>query len=439
MAASIRMIKTFSILITFLTIAPPAFATSLLRDADIEHAFSELARPILQIAGLRPDQVKVMLVDDAAFNAFVIDRHHIFLNVGLVLKTESAEMLQSVIAHEVAHIANGHLSRRKQNMQATRNAARFGLALALATGKANNNPGLGTGLAIGMSNSAQRVFNSHTQSEEIAADQTALMYFSKLGIDPKGALQVLDYLSGQEYLASSRQDPYARTHPLSRDRLRSAKAQAQVQKPTSPNPNARFWHARAVAKTRAFSQDPDRTLAASGTAVSEDIAFMQRAIAFSRRGKLIQALKAIEKAQKIRPTDPFFQDLKAELLMRNRQFSQAANAYAKAVSMAPDQSLILAGQGRALLASGQTESALQPLKKAYEMDFKNITLLHDLALAYAKLENQGMASLITAERFGLKGNLKDAMRHAKKAVSLLPQGSPPWQRAQDIVNSNQLK
>ena len=439
MAASIRMIKTFSILITFLTIAPPAFATSLLRDADIEHAFSELARPILQIAGLRPDQVKVMLVDDAAFNAFVIDRHHIFLNVGLVLKTESAEMLQSVIAHEVAHIANGHLSRRKQNMQATRNAARFGLALALATGKANNNPGLGAGLAIEMSNSAQRVFNSHTQSEEIAADQTALMYFSKLGIDPKGALQVLDYLSGQEYLASSRQDPYARTHPLSRDRLRSAKAQAQVQEPTSPNPNARYWHARAVAKTRAFSQDPDRTLAASGTAVSEDIAFMQRAIAFSRRGKLTQALKAIEKAQKFRPADLFFQDLKAELLMQNRQFSQAANAYAKAVSMAPDQSLILAGQGRALLASGQTESALQSLKKAYEIDFKNITLLHDLALAYAKLENQGMASLITAERFGLKGNLKDAMRHAKKAVSLLPQGSPPWQRAQDIVNSNQLK
>ena len=173
--------------------------------------------------------------------------------------------------------------------------------------------------------------------------------------------------------------------------------------------------------------------------ISEDIAFMQRAIAFSRRGKLTQALKAIEKAQKIRPTDPFLQDLKAELLMQNKQFSQAADAYAKAVSMAPDQALILAGQGRALLAAGQTESALQPLKKAYEMDFKNITLLHDLALAYAKLENQGMASLITAERFGLKGDLKDALWHAKKAVSLLPQGSPPWQRAQDIVNSNQLK
>lgn len=433
------MIKTFLILFTVFTTTLPALATSLLRDPDIEHAFSELARPILQVAGLKPDQVKVMLVDDASFNAFVIDRHHIFLNTGLVLKTQSAEMLQSVIAHEVAHIANGHLSRRMQNMQATRNAARFGLALALATGQANDNPDLGAGMAIGLSSSAQRVFNSHTQSEEIAADQTALMYFSKLGIDPKGTLQVLDYLSGQEYLASNRQDPYARSHPLSRDRLRSAKAQAQVQKPTIPDPNARYWHARAVAKISAFSQDPDRILAATEASASEDITLMQRAIAFSRRGKLVQAQNAIEKAQKIRPTDAFFQDLKAELLMRNRQFSKAAEAYEKAVSMAPEEALIRAGQGRALLAAGQTENALQALKKAHEMDFKNITLLHDLALAYAKLGNQGMASLITAERFGLKGDLKDAQYHAKKAEALLPQGSPSWQRAQDIVNSNHLK
>ena len=123
--------------------------------------------------------------------------------------------------------------------------------------------------------------------------------------------------------------------------------------------------------------------------------------------------------------------------MQNKQFSQAADAYAKAVSMAPDQALILAGQGRALLAAGKTKSALQPLKKARDMDFKNITLLHDLALVYAKLENQGMASLITAERFALKGNLKDAQRHAKKAEALLPQGSPPWQRAQDILKADQ--
>ena len=166
---------------------------------------------------------------------------------------------------------------------------------------------------------------------------------------------------------------------------------------------------------------------------------MQRAIAFSRRGKLVQAQNAIEKAQKIRPTDAFFQDLKAELLMRNRQFSKAAEAYEKAVSMAPEEALIRAGQGRALLAAGQTENALQALKKAHEMDFKNITLLHDLALAYAKLGNEGMASLITAERFGLKGDLKDAQYHAKKAEALLPPGSPSWQRAQDIINSNHLK
>ena len=107
--------------------------------------------------------------------------------------------------------------------------------------------------------------------------------------------------------------------------------------------------------------------------------------------------------------------------------------------MAPEEPLIRAGQGSALLAAGQTENALQALQKAHEMDLKKFTLLHDLALAYAKFGNQGMASLITAERFGLKGGFKDAQYRAKKAEALLPQGSPAWQRAQDIVNSNHLK
>ena len=433
------MIKTFFITFLFLITSLPAWATTLLRDADIEHALSQLARPILQVAGLRPNQVKILLIDDPSFNAFVLDGHHIFLNSGLVLKCRSAEMLQSVIAHEVAHIANGHISRRMQNMHVTQNAARFGVALALIAGGSNQNQGLGVGLALGISNSAQRIFHSHTQSEEIAADQTAIKYFSKLGIDTNGTLEVLNYLSDQEYLSSDRQDPYSRTHPLARDRLRVIKSQVQQNAAPPPDPSAQYWYARAYAKIFAFSQDPELVLTNSRSAISEDIVFMQNAIALSRRGKLLQAIEAVEKAQKTRPNDPFFQDLKAEILMRNRQFSGAVDVYEKAVAMAPDQALILAAYGRALLAAGHTKDALHSLKRARDLDFLNTKLLHDLALAYAKTGNRGMASLITAERFGLKGNLEDAKRHAKKAEALLPHGSPAWQRAQDMLHEHDLK
>ena len=163
---------------------------------------------------------------------------------------------------------------------------------------------------------------------------------------------------------------------------------------------------------------------------------MKRAIAFSRRGKLDQALKEVEKAQEKRPNDPFFQDLKAEILMRNKQYLRAVTEYEKAVALAPDQSLVLSGYGRALLAAGKTKTALEALSKARDLDELSSRLLHDLALAHAKIGNRGMAALITAERFSLMGRFNDAKHQAEIAEALLPQGSPTWQRAQDVLHSD---
>lgn len=430
------MIKTFLIALLLFSFSLPAQAITLLRDADIEHALSELARPILQIAGLRPNQVKILLVDDPSFNAFIIDRHHIFLHSGLILKCRSVDMLQSVIAHEVAHIANGHISHRLRNMQIRQNTARIGIALAVIAESTNPKKNIGGGVALGIANSAQRIFHSHTQSQEISADQTAMRYLSQLKINPEGTLDVLNYLAGQEYLSSERQDPYSRTHPSSRDRLKVIKNHIDQRETTTFDVEANYWYTRAYAKINAFKLDPKAILSRPELAIAADISAMQRAIAFSRRGKLDQALKEVEKAQEKRPNDPFFQDLKAEILMRNKQYLRAVTEYEKAVALAPDQSLVLSGYGRALLAAGKTKTALEALSKARDLDELSSRLLHDLALAHAKIGNRGMAALITAERFSLMGRFNDAKHQAEIAGALLPEGSPTWQRAQDVLHSD---
>lgn len=132
-------------------------------------------------------------------------------------------------------------------------------------------------------------------------------------------------------------------------------------------------------------------------------------------------------------------DLRAELLMRARQFQASAQTYAKAASLAPSSPLILAGQGRALLASGNPKSAQRALEKARSRDFKNVRLHQDLAVAYAKLGNNGMASLVTAESYALQGKLKDAKLHATRAQGLLQRGTPAWQRAQDVLSAARTK
>ena len=421
-------------LVSFAFYAQIAQAAGLLRDSDIEEGLSQLAAPVLIAAGLSPVSTKILVVNDDRLNAFVIDRRHIFLHSGLILRSKTPEMLQSVIAHEAAHIANGHIARRRQALQLTRNAANFGTALAVAVGAASGSGQAATGIALGIRGSATRKFLSHSRAEESSADQSALGYMVRSGINPMGMVDTLDMFVGQENLIVGRQDPYVRSHPLTRDRMRSVETMAMAHDDLPSDPGMVYWHARVVGKLSAFQRAPSWTLGRVKNSHSEDIKHMRSAIAHGRAGQLNLAIQAIDRAIAQRPNDPFYQDLKAELYMRNRAFSQSARAYKKAHDMRPKDAIILAGYGRALLADRQFSQALDILERARVRDFRNSALLRDLGVAYSKLGKNAMASLVTAERYALQGRIKDAKVHANRAAAGLPVGSPSWQRAQDVVD-----
>lgn len=410
----------------------PASATSLLRDADIEYGLKQIATPILRAAGLSPHRVKILIVNDSTLNAFVVNNSAIFIHSGLINKMTNAEMLQGVIAHEAAHITNGHITRRITNLGASRTAAGLGLALA-AIAAAAGGAEAATGIALGTQSAAQRAFLSHTRAEEASADQTGVRYMRSAGVNPKGLLDTLDIFRGKELLSASRQDPYLRSHPLSRDRIRALEAYVAANKTTTKDQNASYWFSRVKGKLTAFQRAPKWTLRRAGESGYADVKLMRQAVAYHRTSKTKKAVNTINQAIAQRPKDAFLYDLKGQILMESRQFAAAQNAYAQAVRLAPRDALILSGYGRALLVRGDISAARTTLEKARSIDFRDGIMLRDLSVAYAKSKQPGMAALVTAERYALTGRLKDAGIHAKRASDLLPQGSGPWQRAQDVL------
>lgn len=428
---------TAAVMLCALVAASPLRAgVSLLRDADMEYALKQLATPVLAAAGLSPSQVRILVVDDSSLNAFVVDAQHIFVHSGLISKLDSAAALQAVIAHEAAHIANGHITRRLGNMRSARNAAGLGLILAAVAGAASGNAQAGAGLAIGAQSSALRLFLSHTRAEESSADIASVRYLKRAGIDPQGAVDVQEIFRGQEALSVSRQDPYMLTHPLSAERLRALKGlvagnsvSADAQKEAVSN----YWFARAKGKLTAFTRAPSWTLRRAKDSPTKDIALMRQAAAYHRQSNTKKALNAIDGALALRKGDPFLMDLKGQILLESRNFGAAVQVFRQASQLAPREALILGGYGRALLAAGNPKQALGVLESARGRDFSDARILRDLAVAYAKTGQPGMASLVTAERYALQGRLKDAAIHAKRASGLLPRGSGPWQRAQDVL------
>lgn len=415
----------------------PLAAITLLRDPGIEHGLTQLAMPVLRAAGLNAARVRVLVVNDASFNAFVIDSQTIFIHYGLILKTDSAAMLQAVIAHEAAHIANGHIARRMGNFQSARTLAGLGAALAVIAA-ASGAGDAAAGIALGTSSSAHRAFLKHTRAEESSADRSAASYLYRAGVSPQGLIDLHQAFRGQELLSVSRQDPYMQSHPLSRDRIRAAEAFVAANgNDAPPNPNADYWFARLRGKLSAFLRTPKWTMRRAGEESAQDIRLMRQAIAHHRDHDLAAARRSINAALAIRPEDAYYHDLKGQIEMENRNWAAAVKAYDIAQELAPREPLIMGGYGRALMAAGQTAAGLEALEKARTREFRDTRLLRDLSLAYAKSGKNGMAALVTAERFALQGQFRDAGRHARRASDLLPRGSAPWQRAEDVLSASQ--
>ncbi len=412
--------------------ARPAQAVTLIRDADIEYSLQRLAAPILAAAGL-PRTTRILIVRDRTLNAFVLDRGHIFIHSGLLQRMKTPEMLQSVIAHEAAHIANGHITRRYSNMARANTITGLGMALAVAAAAAGADPQAAGAASLGIAGSAQRVFFAHTRAEESAADASGINYMARAGADPKGFEKVLNIFRGQEVLAERRQDPYARTHPLSRDRLRAVKARAATTDTAPPDPQAAYWFARAQGKLTAYLNAPSWTFTRTGRNLgTDDVTLIRQAVAFHRGSDTKRALAAVDRLIAQRPKDPFAHDLRGQILLESRNAAAAAQAYRRAANLAPRDALILAGYGRALLAAGNPRAALPVLEKSRAIDFRNGPVLRDLGTAYAKTGQNGMASLAAAERYALQGDMKTANTHATRALGLLPRGAPSWRRAADV-------
>ena len=238
--------------------------------------------------------MRILVINDGGLNAFVISGRAIFIYSGLLQRAGSAGQLQSIIAHEGAHIANGHITRRLNILRSANTAAGFGLASALAVAIASDDPTAAGGIAAGATSSAKRQFFAHTRAEEAAAGQSSIRFMLHAGVDPERASEVLDLFRSQEALSVSRQDPFARAHPLTSDRIRILQGLiAQNPENTKSNPNANFWFARAQGKLIAFIQNSSWTLRRVQNDESP-VGLMRAAVAYHRQANANAAIQAIQ-------------------------------------------------------------------------------------------------------------------------------------------------
>jgi len=415
----------------------PAAGQGLIRDAEIERTLARMSDPIFAAAGLPRNSVEIYIVNDPSLNAFVAGGRRMFLHTGLLTELETPAEVTGVIAHEAGHIAGGHLARRSINLRNAQGPALVGLLAGIAIGALGGGEA-GAAIAAGAQGAVTRELLRYNRGEEGAADQAAVRYLTEAGVDPTGLLKVLQRFRGQEVFTLGNQDPYVRTHPLSTRRMELLERRVAASRAEGAEPSEErvYWFRRMQAKLRGFLGRPERVLAdLEGRAETEHTLYA-RAVALHRLPRPEESLAAVDRLLAKRPDDPFYLELKGQLLFETGRPSEAVPYYRRAVAEAPGEPLLKAGLGRALLALGTAEAnaeALEVLEAARQADPGDAAGLRSLATAYSRAGRQGMATLATAERYALIGRTEDAVLHAGRAASILPEGSPGWLRAQDIL------
>jgi predicted Zn-dependent protease len=439
--AAICTAACFGVLITPLDTAT-ARGFSFIRDTEIENTIRVYTAPIFKAAGLQATDVRIFLLNDPTLNAFVTGGQNIFINTGLLMRAAGPNQVIGVLAHETGHITGGHLARIQDNLsnasiQTILTYVLGGLA-AVASGQA----GAAQAVIAGGAQIQQATILNYTRTMEQNADQAAVNFMDAAGVSSKGLMEFLELLSREESLITANQDPYARSHPLTTDRIKFMQnhvAHSPLSRKLTPSALT-IMHDRMRGKLKGFLNEPERSLNEFEPTDESIGAQYARAIAYKRQHKIDAALEIINALLTKSPDDPFFHELKGDVLQDAGRVRASVAPYREAVRILPWAALIRTNLAQSLLELNDPDAddeALKNLQEAvrYEPDTAQVWRL--LSTAHARLGDQGNVMLSLAEEAMLNGRHSEARVRAERALTLLPRGSGGWFRAQDITNAAQ--
>ena len=413
-------------------------APVIIRDTEIENIMHEWTAEIFAASGMDQDGVNLVLVQSPDINAFVAGGANIFFYTGLLMKTENPGEVIGVFAHELGHISGGHLIRGRQAMERASYESILGAVLGIGAAIATGNGAAANAIMSGTSSMAVSRYLSHSRMNESSADQAALSFMEKAQIDPAGMATFLKKLEDQELLPASQQTEYVRTHPITANRVQAAENRAK-QSPSAGKGWPQEWmeqHARLKAKLVGYVTPQQVSWAYDDrdTSIAADYA---RAIAAYRQNDVEGALRRADGLIAREKDNPYFQELKGQMLVDFGRVKEAVPYYQKAVNILPDAGLIRIALGHAIMEQSRDPATLQEavdhLERALQTEPRSSRAHRLLATAYGRMGQEDVAKVHLAEEALLQRKLPYAKAQAEAALRTLPENSREWIKARDIL------
>ncbi len=430
-------------LVSILSLLATAAHAGVIRDTEIEDTLLEIMRPMAAEAGLNPDKMKVRVVINSAYNAFVAADNMVYVHSGLIIDADSVLEVAGVLAHEIGHIASGHIPRRNEIMQSAGMNSLLSAVAAIAL-SASGNPDAAVGVLAGGTDQSRRMILAQSRQDEGVADEWAIKLMESQNLSLQPMADAMRKIGAQRSLPQSRQSDYYLTHPGAQDR--SAVFQDHVNQHEHGELLTPGWmvlaHQRIKTKLEGWTLPPKTILSNSFGDYSEEATY-QRGIAYYRLSDYNAAIDEMTQLTNDYPQDAYYWEFLGDVHRSNGDADAAINAYQKAIDLiGSDLNLgqINLSLGRALMMKNDDTAwaeAVKVLEQAHQDESDWAFVKRQLGIAYGKSGQYAAADLILAEEALISGNNELAAQLAKRVSNHQDVTPIQKQLAADILNQTQ--
>ena len=438
LSSFLTLLLSAMVMCSILLVGATSASAGMIRDAEIEAALEGLIAPLEEAAGYTRGTIKIRVILNNQYNAFVAGTHTVYVHSGLIKEADGVLEFLGVMAHEIGHIREGHVQRLDEaaaDAGATATLATIA-ALAVAAGGSGD---AAAGVLFGGTDQATRGYLATRRRDEAVADEIAMSLLEQTELSATGIRDQMQRMARQRSLPESRQSIYYSTHPGSGERLQAFQDhvdQSEFSNRPAP-PSAVHLYDRARTKVTAWTEAPQRILSSSSPlSDTAEFTVYARAIAHYRRGALDKALALMDQLLANHSDDAFFHEFRGDILFAKANPEAAADAYEASLSLRKHNPLVQLNLGRALIATGKDDNlpkAVMALEFARRGEPKWAFVHRTYGIALGKSGRLAEADLALADEALLIGDRGRAIQLAKRVLKSPDLEPLVHSRASDIL------